>query len=91
MPHAFLHRLLCRSSLCAVTSIRRAISERVTSWPEGTIRANRVLAMMRPPAIQAKVNMEPPRVGGNGRQKISIPTLLVEPDIDDGANRSNTH
>src|ERR1700722_944513 len=63
-----------------LVSIRRAISERVTSGPEGTIRANTVLAMMRPPAIQAKVNMEPPRIGGNGRQKISRPTFVGEPE-----------
>jgi hypothetical protein len=63
-----------------LVSIRRAISERVTSGPEGTIRANTVLAMMRPPAIQAKVNMEPLRIGGNGRQKISRPTFVGEPE-----------
>ena len=62
-----------------LVSIRRAISERVTSGPEGTIRANTVLAMMRPPAIQAKVNIEPPRIGGKARQKISRSTFVGEP------------
>jgi hypothetical protein len=59
-----------------LVSIRRAMSERVTTGPEGTSRANTVQARMRPPAIQAKVNMEPLRIGGDGRQKNYRPTFV---------------
>jgi hypothetical protein len=71
--------LALRGDRCLV-SIPRAMSERVTTGPEGTSRAKTVLATMRPPAIQAKVNMEPLRIGGNGRQKIFRPTLVGEPE-----------
>jgi hypothetical protein len=50
-----------------IVSICRAMSESVTSGPEGAISANTVQATMRPPAIQAKVNMGPQMIGGSGR------------------------
>jgi hypothetical protein len=73
-----MSKLALRGDRC-LASIRRAMSERVTTGPEGTSRANTVQAMMRPPAIQAKVNIEPPRIGG-GRQKVSRPTFVGEPE-----------
>ena len=72
-----------------LVSIRRAMSERVTAGPEGTSRANTVQARMRPPAIQAKVNMEPLRIADDGRQKVSRPIWANL--IDDGANQSNAY
>jgi hypothetical protein len=58
---------LARRDRCIVSS-RRAMSERVTSGPEGTSNANTVQATIKPPAMQAKANMAPQMIGACGRQ-----------------------
>jgi hypothetical protein len=65
------------------------MSERDTLGPEGPNSANTELATMKPPAIQPKVNIGPPMIGGSGRQIISEPGPGGEPEAMLGARNFN--